>query len=274
MGKLCAIAYLVLPVLAAFAVPAARAQEFEGTVTMREISIEAEPLIERVGGDRERLFALSVDRLLEEAQEAGIDVADYVVTYYMKQSMLRSTAPGMPGEAESYLLVDYDKGIYRLVQPEQRLYVEWTADSANVQNVELNDEIVTEESVARIEPIGETRTINGIRCKGYRSSDETGTVAVAWLTTDLEDLTASFTRLAELSESMGDEEGNAPVDRMLQYGFPVLTMALEGDWEPEVSVAQLVSVERIPLSNDLFEPPAGFMKISMQEMMRRQTERQ
>ncbi|MDH3290690.1 MAG: DUF4412 domain-containing protein [Gemmatimonadota bacterium] len=273
MGNLFAIACLVLPVLTTFAVPAAHAQEFEGTVTMREIAVEAEPLIERMGGDRERLFALSVERLLEEAQEAGIDVADYAVTYYMKGSMLRSTTSAMPGEGESYVLVDYAKGIYRLVQPEQRLYVEWTADSADVPPVELDDETVSEESEARIEPIGETRIINGIRCTGYRSTDETGTVAVAWLTADLEDLKASFTRLAELSESMGDEEGNAPVDRMLQYGFPVLTMALEGDWEPEFSVAQLVSVERTPLSDDLFEPPAGFMKISMREMMRRQIER-
>jgi hypothetical protein len=214
-----------------------------------------------------------VERLLEEAQETGVEVADYTVTYYMKRSMLRSTAPGMGADTEGYVLVDYENGVYRLVQPDQRLYVEWATDPDEAQHLELEGEIPDEASEARIEPLGESRVINGIRCSGYRSSDESGTVAVAWLTTDLEDLKASFVRLAQLSESMGDEEEDAPVDRMLRYGFPVLTIALEGDWELEFSVAELVSIERSPLSDDLFEPPAGFTKISMQEMMRRQMER-
>lgn len=273
MAKPWAFACLILPVLASFTASSADAQRFEGTVTMREITLNAEPLIERFGGDRERIFALSVERLLEEARETGVEVADYTVTYYMKQSMLRSTAPGMMADTEGYVLVDYEKGVYRLVQPDQRLYVEWTTDPDETQNLELEGEIADEASDARIEPLGESRVINGIRCSGYRSSDESGTVAVAWLTTDLEDLKASFVRLAQLSESMGDEEEDAPVDRMLRYGFPVLTIALEGDWEPEFSMAELVSIERSPLSDDLFEPPAGFTKISMQEMMRQQMER-
>ncbi len=273
MSNLCAIACLALPVLVVFTAPRALAQGFEGTITMREITLEAEPLLQRLGGDRDRLFALSVERLLEQAQGAEIDISDYAVTYYMKGSMLRSTAPGMVDDAEGYLLVDYERGFYRLIQPDQQLYVEWTAEPDDVRDPG-GDLHADEDVEVTIEPTGETRTINGIRCRGYRSKDETGTVAMAWLTTELEDLKASFARLAQLSESMSEEEDDAPVDRVLQYGFPVLTVSLEGDWEYELSIAELVSIERTPLSDDLFQPPAGFTKISMQEAMRRQIQRQ
>ncbi len=273
MNRLSAVMCLALAITVSPVVLDVHAQGFEGTVTMRELTLEAEPLLERVGGDRDRLFALSVERLLEEAQEAEIDIVDYAVTYYMKGSMLRSTAPGMMDDAEGYMLVDYERGIYRLVQPDQQLYVEWSADPDDVPDAVSEDVIVDEELGVRIEPMRETRTINGLRCSGYRSSDESGTLAVAWLTTELEDLKASFVRLAQLSESMGDEEESDPVDRMLQYGFPVLTLSLEGEWAHELSVAELVSIERAPLSDDLFAPPAGFTKISLQEAMRRQIER-
>ncbi len=235
------------------------AQHFEGVLTMREVRFQIDPMLETAGGSAEDLLQRSLEQVRAAAEAAGAGVEELSLSYYLKGNKLRTSTEAGSDEAEGYMLLDFGSGLYQLVDPAQKLIVEWTADSSG-------GEVVADESAdpgAEIQALDETRTVNGFVCRGFRVVHEGGTVEITWLTDSLQDLKGAFAELVALSERFGDEgAASRPLDRVLELGFPVLTMTVDIE-RGEFSAAEVLKVEKKPLDDTLFAAPAGYLKVAM-----------
>lgn len=249
-------------VVLALALPSVgTAQQFEGVLTMREVRFEIDAVLATVGGNAEDLLRQPLEQLRAAAEAAGAGLEELSLTYYIKGSKLRtSNEAGMGGE-EGYMLLDFGTGRYQLVDPGQKLVVEWVADSIGADGI--GDEELVGDLEIDVQPLDETRTINGFACRGFRVVHEGGTVEITWLTDTLRDLTGTFAQIAELSARFGDQESTSrPLDRFLELGFPILTMSVDTELG-EFSAAEVLKAEQKPLDDSLFTVPSGYMKVAM-----------
>lgn len=236
-------------------------QQFEGVLTMREIRFEIDAVLATVGGDAEGLLQQPLEQLRAAAETAGAGLEELSLTYYIKGSKLRTSNEGGMGGEEGYMLLDFGTGRYQLVDPGQKLVVEWVADSLAAGGIE--DEEAVADLEFDVQPLGESRTINGFACRGFRVVHEGGTVEITWLTDALMTLTGTFAQIAELSARFGDEESTSrPLDRFLELGFPILTMSVDPELG-EFSAAEVLKAEQKPLDDSLFTVPSGYMKVAM-----------
>lgn len=242
-------------------------QQFEGVLTMREVRFEIDAVLGSIGGDAEALLRQPLEQLRAVAEEAGAGLEEMSLTYYLKGNKLRTSNEGSMGEEEGYMLLDFGTGRYQLVDPAQKLVVEWVADS--MPERAFADEDAGTDVEIDVRPLDETRTINGFVCRGYRVVHEGGTVEITWLTDALADLTGTFAQLAELSARFGDEGSTGrPLERFLELGFPILTMSVDTELG-EFSAAEVLKAEQRPLDDGLFTVPSGYMKVAMPPAGRR-----
>jgi hypothetical protein len=247
--------------LLALLVPASAAsQQFEGVLTMRETSFEIDAVLPMFGGSADTLLHQSLADLRAEAAAANAGIEELTLTYYIKGNKLR-TSNGGSGPDDGYMILDFGSGSYQLVDPSQKLVIEWVADSAELRAIE--NEEPADEGAVDVEPLNETRTINGFSCRGYRAVYEGGLVEVTWLTETLQDLTTAFAELAALSQRFGDPEGgDQRVDRFLEHGFPIVTMTVDPELG-EFSGAEVLAATRQAVSDTLFTVPAGYLRVAM-----------
>jgi len=247
--------------LLALLVPASAAsQQFEGVLTMRETSFEIDAVLPKFGGAPDALLRQSLADLRAEAEAAKAGLQELTLTYYIKGNKLRTTNGGS-GPDEGYMILDFGTGSYQLVDPSQKMVIEWVADSADPRAIENEEQ--ADEAAVDVEPLNETRTINGFSCQGYRAVYEGGVVEVTWLTQTLQDLTTAFAELAALSQRFGDPEGSDQrVDRFLEHGFPILTMTVDPELG-EFSGAEVLAATRQAVSDTLFTVPAGYLRVAM-----------
>ncbi len=248
------------------------AQDFEGQVRTRSIHVEVDVLAERIGSrDPKKLFDVSIEGIL------GMPTVEVEETvHFVKGSRFRSQPAGV--ENGPYSIADLEAGIFRSVQPSEKLYVEWTAEDleasmeemmAGMPEVPERDEGDAEE--ASIRPLGVTRAINGVRCTGYEVRDGEQ-LTWAWVTGEYPEAMRALQRMMEGIErlSPGDEEDDSD-ELFLQYGLPMLTQEVtlyNGEAEGAYEIEETLAVEAGPVSDSLFEVPAGYRKMSMQDMMR------
>ena len=234
-------------------------QQFEGVLTMREVRFQIDPILAMGGGSAEDLLRLPLEQLRVSAEAADAGLEELSLTYYLKGNKLRTSNEGASGEDEGYMLLDFGTGLYQLVDPAQKLIVEWVADpsAGGVTEEEATDVGVD------IQPLDEARTINGFACRGFRVLHEGGMVEITWLTDALQDLKGAFAELAALSERFGEEgAASRPLDRFLELGFPILTMTVDTDLG-EFSAAEVLRAEMKPVDDSLFAVPSGYLKVAM-----------
>jgi len=238
----------------------AASQQFEGVLTMRETSFEIDALLAKFGGSADAILRQSLADLRAEAAAADAGLEELTLTYYIKGNKLR-TSNGGSGPDEGYMILDFGSGSYQLVDPSQKMVIEWAADSADLRA--RADEEPGDEAAVDVEPLNETRTINGFSCRGYRAEYEGGIVEITWLTESLQDLTRAFAELAALSQRFGDPEGgDQRVDRFLEHGFPILTMTVDPELG-QFSGAEVLAATRQAVSDTLFTVPAGYLRVAM-----------
>jgi hypothetical protein len=262
---------LTLAALAA-AASTGEGQEFEGAVKTRSITIDVESLRDRTGGDPARLFEIPIEEIL---RLPDADVQEF--THYLKGSRFR-TQPMGDSENATYVVVDYATGVFRTVQTAERVYMEWGME--DIERMRQQMQGMRQEGMPRpasgpeptLHPLGQTRVINGVRCTGFELRQE-GELTRAWVTTEHGDALRAFLRFSEQVERMNPMEEDAhddPAELYLRHGLPILTQGvglLEGDVEGSYDIEEVLSIERTSLPDSLFEPPAGFRKMTMQEMM-------
>jgi len=257
--------------------PLLLAQQFEGVIKQRSITVSM-GVLEELGFDvSEAMFDVPVERLLALQDELGpedMTVADEEI--YIKGSLVRADASDMEGEG--YVIIDMDQGVWRMVQPDKQMYIEMTAADLErmrgmMAGMGPEDEGEGEKPEAR--DTGLTKTINGMACKAYDVETEEGTTRVwvsqddVWVSQDDGDLVSSFARFSDKIRQMtfmGDDELD-PSMIVAQHGFPVLVQTLPHDTYSMYEVEVVVSVERRPVPDEMFAIPAGLQKRTMAEMM-------
>ena len=248
------------------AVPAAgpgalRAQAFEGSVTMRELYLESAPLSAALVAEPDSLPHLSLADLQTMAASAGVPVERTELTYYVSGSRLRCVPAGDSSGTAEFLIADFAAGLYRVVDPAQTLIVEWrrrsAGDTTTIGGYALPDD-------PNISEIGQSREVNGLLCEGWVMRRGTAIVEASWLTAELDDLTRTFAHLALLSEELsGSGESGRSILQLLDRGFPVRTVTADAD-AGLISAAEITAVERRVLAADTFDPPPGYLTVTVE----------
>jgi hypothetical protein len=226
------------------ATTAAAAQGFEGTYTTRKVALRAEAVEERVGQQRERIFDLSIERLMQ----LGASVDSTVI--WIKGARFRGQTMEMGGAASAYMIVNTATQVMTMVMPAQRSYYE-----VSLAGIAEGAEDAAEDPEPTVQPLGRTQVIGGLRCTGYRVTQE-GTVSLVWTTND-----RNFRQVFEAQMrawQLGERDGAAKMLKWFRtYGFPVMTQALEEDEGYSVDVITLTPGTQ---PDSLFVVPAGFRR--------------
>ena len=244
---------LAIPlVLLPLAVPtSAPAQQFEGIVTIRTVQLTSDLVSEQVGEDaderaRGKLYAMSLEQLVQLGGPADANVMQF------KAGRMRSAPFEMPGFGTAYMLLDVAGGLMRTVSPSRRGYYE-----VSLRNLPVPSTAAEEEEAMKMEPLGRTQVVNGVRCTGYRVT-QGDQISHVWTTDDaaVRELMTSWLKMA------GEETEAARESRALlaRYGAPVMTQEFDADGGYRVEVWTL---ERKSLPDSLFVVPAGFTKLRM-----------
>lgn len=252
--------WLVIPILLGASGMELRAQTFEGAVTMRELSVESASLATILAGQPDSLSRLSLLDLKALAEAVGDQAEAAELTYYLSGSRLRTVPQDDSTGAAEFLIADFAVGLYRVVDPDQRLIVEWRGRAAG-DDAAVGEATSVEPSITRIPG---TRDVNGFVCNGWLLRYGTAIVEVSWLTDELADLAQAFARLALLSQELGTNgESDRSLSTLLARGFPIHTTTADAE-SGVVSAAEIVQVERRSLPADTFDPPADYVTVTVE----------
>lgn len=297
------LAGLVPLAVAALVVPGLSAQDFEGVIQQRSISVSSEALYTVLNdaeiddaildGDDEQaylraltevVFETPLERFTEMAAY-GEDVTVEEMAIHVKGSRMSVEAGG--GMGFDRFIVDAGTGTMWMVSSQRQMFVEWTQEDLEAMQRQSQESLAAlgidmddlagqadgPEAAATIAPLGRTEEVNGVTATAYRASsgDE---IAVAWIRDDDPGIRESFRLLSERMAAMGGdgESGGGPSvsDLFWQEGTPVRTQTLQAAWGnlQGYDVEDILSVERTSVADDLFEVPAGFEKKSLQDLYR------
>lgn len=240
------------------------AQQFEGVIRQRTISVERYALEDKGFDMSEAIFDVPTERIFALREELEADGAMTVLEadMYIKGDLIRTDMETEAGPA--YATMDLEEGIIRMFQPSESMYIEWTTEDMERMRAMVPDMGGASE---HLEPraTGLTKSINGMSCVAYDIDTNDGVTRI-WVSEDNAQLVRAFAGLMESVSAMAMEEGETDESALItEHGFPVLTLRLgSGAYEIE----ETLSVERQSVSDDLFTPPAGYTKMTMADMMR------
>jgi hypothetical protein len=226
------------------AASAAVAQGFEGTYTTRKVTLRSEALEEQVGEQHDKIFDLSIDRLMRLG--ASLDTT----VMWIKGARFRGQTMEMPGTASAYMIINTATQVMTMVIPAQRSYYEVSLAGASEAAKDAADE-----PEPTVQPLGRTQVIGGLRCTGYRVAEE-GTVSLVWTTNDrtYRQVFETQMRAWQLSERGGEPK---MLTWFRKYGFPVMTQALD---ESEGYSVEVITLTPGSQPDSLFIVPPGFRK--------------
>ncbi|MGH7568265.1 MAG: DUF4412 domain-containing protein [Gemmatimonadales bacterium] len=233
---------------------AAPAQRFEGTLTTKRASISAEAVAEHAGEDRDKIFALTLERLVELG--ASLEQS----TTLVKGSRFRTDVGEMPGGGRAYMILNAETSVMQSVMPGQRAYYE-----VNLARLPIPEAPEEAEKDLKVEPLGKTQTINGLRCTAYRVTGGDGeAVSIIWATQDADFRSLFESQMKAFRRQGGEERGGGgwaakAQAQLKKYGFPVMTQELDEDGSYSV---ELFVLSRVPQPDSLFVVPAGFRKVT------------
>ena len=255
--------HLLVLLAAVFAsAPAAVAQDFEGVVKLRTITVEREALSSRGFDDSQAILDLPMERILAlraELEPGGEMMYSEMETTF-KGNLIRSDARGE--DMVTWVVMNVESGTIQVVQPAEQMIMEMT--SADMERMAaMGGGMPDQAGEMDITETGLSREINGFSCVAYDVSDGEETTRV-WVSNDDPRLTETFRRFGEANAKMSMGEEVSAESLVAKFGFPVLTQRLTYDM---YDVNEVVSFERGAVSSDVFELPAGYRKINMAQMM-------
>ncbi len=273
MHRIAIAAGMLVAGFAAGAAPGLPTQGFEGTIVMRQLRIPVGALHRQTGGDPDRLFALEVERLATIAEQVEN------VTMRIKGARMRTEGFGEAGEG-GYMTVDWERGIFRTVQPSERTYLEWTLQDIERMQKQMREaqpepedaDDATPSTEPTIHPLNQARIVSGIRCDGYEVRTP-GAVTHAWVTQDHAAALRAFRNFLEQAQRMNPAEAadaRAPNALVANYGFPMLTQTIHvsdgGRAVGDYNVQEILSISPGSIPDNTFAPPAGYRKMTLEDL--------
>lgn len=235
------------------AAPAA-AQDFEGTVKFRTLTVESDGLYEALGDaayDDDGITAKEVLDIPMERVEQLAEIQD--MTYWIKGRKLRIDGP------EYFAVMDMDERVMRTFQPSQKIYMEISLAQLEQMGQGMDDlaDAEAESSEAEVRSLGDTRTINGMKATGYEVRAG-GELSRGWVTEEHGALIESIRRIMELAAVGEEEDDDDALSLLAEYGLPILVQTYDG--YETYDIEEILTVEAGTVSDDLFDIPAGYTK--------------
>lgn len=268
------------------------AQEFEGTIKQRSVQVNLEFLQDLLWNDEaeqeysdeaqyyaaqaSKLFDLPMQRFESMAARGEADITQSTV--HVKGSRVRIA--GGSGE-EAYMVYDLETGTFRLVNPQESTYLEYSrADMEEQQRrtqrmmaqlgvdmEEMESEMDVESDRGRSpKALDRSEVINGFRTTGYEVEAH-GQFGRGWCAEDDSKLVQSLEALAAQAASLEEEEESDVEDLLCAGQLPIRVHRFDpsvGDY----GIEEIVAIDRIPVPDESFAIPPGYKRISMQEMWR------
>jgi hypothetical protein len=283
-------------VIGALLAPACAAQAFEGTLSLRTVSIPRDQLGKLTGAGQAKapdIFSVPMDKVLALKEAPGVKVEESTV--HIRGSRLRADTP-MPDDPAAYVTVDVDQNVTRIVLPKEKRYIEWTSADADALAAEIHR--MQEDMKARLatlppeqrkhmeammkelpgmsgakdaapkidlRPLGQPRAINGFQTTGYEVQWQDETTR-GWVTRDLPELSKIYKTSQENMKKMLPTGATDPRSALGEQGLPVLVQTVGPE---RFRVEELVAVEKKPVPENLFDVPADFKKTSARDEMQR-----
>jgi hypothetical protein len=271
------------------------AQEFQGTIKQKSIQIPVwamQDLLWNENGEDEdepsynseaeynaaqarKLFDIPMEQLETLAASGEADIAQS--TIYVKGSRIRFAGEG---EEEAYMIYDLERGTYRLVNPQERTYLEYSrADMEEQQRkaeemmaglgvdmAEIEADMEGEpDGGTTVEALDATAVINGFQTVGYEAR-MAGRVGRGWCAKDESALIKSFEALA--AQAFSEEDEGSDIEDLLCEGqLPILVQVFDS-YAESYDVTEIMAIDRTVVSDELFEVPTGYKRVTMEEMWR------
>jgi hypothetical protein len=169
--------------------------------------------------------------------------------YFIKGSKFRVEMKSDHGN--SVILHDQKDQKTYMVMPDQKMYMELDANSYISKSNSKS-----EEQTPDIQKTGEFKELNGYKCEKWIIKEENETI-VAWMTDQL-------SGFYMMNDPMTSSSKNAWMQELAGNYMPMKVENL-GSNENKVSL-EVVSVNKMKLSSDLFEVPKDFQKFQMPNM--------
>ncbi len=261
-------AVLPLLILAVAGSSTLMGQQAEGVLRMRIITVDPTMTPELAQLSPDQLLALPPARLLAMQTPEGDSLAEVELqTFTIKGQHIRLD-PGDPGEG--YTVMDLGRRSYLAVQPAERVYVEWSGDSADAFYADAN--AAADSADASLRENGQTRTINGFQTTGWETRDEDG-ITVAWLSSRPANLQRFFADLARATRAPttdGDQPADAVMAGLTERGFPVMIQTLElagGRPAGDYVVEEVLSWEPRAVPDSKFAIPSGYRRGTVEDLV-------
>jgi hypothetical protein len=268
---------------------------FEGTLKLRSVAVERDELGKVTGGktpDAEQTLAIMPDKLLA-AKDANPQVFESYM--YVSGPKVRMDAPLEKGK-DGYAIIDTEKNTTWFVVPSEKRYIEWSEADAKAMGDKMAQlEKMMKERMGSLPPeqraqaeailknmqgtsgaaapkidvkaTGKTQTVNGMQAVGYevKTNDET---LIGWVTKDEPELSKMLRTVQERMEKMTPPAmrgRQAARTSLTEKGFPVMVQTLAAD---HYRVEEITSVEKKPVSADLFIVPKDYAKTTGRDAMK------
>ena len=235
-------------------------------------------------------FNKSLPDLQKLAQSKNLNPEVEEGTFYIEDKRLRMDA-NMMGEKGSFI-VNLETRIAYNILYSQKTYIEMNLDELKEMKEQMTQNIASqmqnmqgmmenmppeakaamqemygskEKTAPDIKATGKTKTINGFPCKEYLISGNTEQEQ-AWVTSKYPKVKAAF---FEIFNAMpADEEESNKWEQA--DGWPVQTSSIkakQGYVEGSFLISEIYSIEEVTHKPGTFDPPQGFKKRTMQDMM-------
>lgn len=248
------LAPAVVPAILSLPLPSEMAaQEFEGIVRIRLISVDVDRAVGLRRISAATLFGLPTDELLQVKRRDGSPaVSASLRTYFVRGSKIRMETD----DAEAtYLLIDLERATLTTVDPESSSYEE-----LSIPEITRPLFPMLRAGGYTVRELHRTRNINGIEASAYEAVAG-GNMVRAWITTAYPELTRILSRLAQTVYGATDS-GEARLVELAGSGTPVLVQLVDmrGQSIDDFEVQEILFVHRQPVNPSLLEIPETFQR--------------
>jgi hypothetical protein len=271
---------------------------FEGTLKLRTVAAERAKLTALSGGkapDLQQLLAMTPEQL-SSAKDAGAQMHESTV--YVSGNKVRMETP-LEKNKDGYAIVDTDKNVTWFVVPSEKRYIEWSEADAKAMGEKMAQvEKMMKERMASLPPeqreqvaamlknmrggvdpddpsppklevkaTGATQTVNGMPAAAYevKSGNET---LLGWVTQEQPELNKMLRTVQQRMEKMtpASMRGRQSARTALgEKGFPVRVQTIDPGY---YRIEEVVSIEKKPVSADLFVVPQDYAKTTGRDAMK------
>jgi len=288
--------FFIVSFLATFLVTNICAQSYFGKQHSLQLS---EPDMMDLSGGQEDLdklagffFELNYEQVLKKAKANGLSPETDEGTIYVDGKRFRMDIVSMGQKMSS--IINMETRDMFLIMHDEKQYFAMNIDEMKAMQAKIKKDMAVQmesmkgmmdnmppEAKAMMEKMsgqkksappkvtatGKTKTVNGFSCKEYLVVKENEREHL-WVTTEYSDLRNAFYELATAMPE-ADEQEKAQWD-LIKEGWPAQSSAVKGKqdyMEASFSIHEVYSLKKATHKAGTFDPPSGYKKKTMEEMM-------